>query len=100
VEGVNGSKQRLHTVYFYYLGGDHFKYLYLCGGTPQIIKILVIVPQSIDVPTPPSRYFLWKSPDIKWKFYYYLLEIIERHHFPDPWWYSNQFCCWKLLTIP
>jgi len=26
----------------------HFKYLYLCGGTPKIIKILVVVPQIID----------------------------------------------------
>jgi hypothetical protein len=30
---------------FYFLGGGHFKYLYLCGGTPKIIKILVVVPQ-------------------------------------------------------
>jgi hypothetical protein len=37
---------------FYFLGGGHFKYLYLCGGTPKIIKILVAVPQIIDrVPT-------------------------------------------------
>ena len=44
---------------FYYLGGGHFRYLYLCGGTPKIIKILVVVPQIIDgVPTPPPpRYF-------------------------------------------
>ena len=28
--------------------GGHFKYLYLCGGTPKIIKILVVVPQIID----------------------------------------------------
>jgi hypothetical protein len=34
----SGSKQRLRTVYFYFLGGGHFKYLYLCGGTPKIIK--------------------------------------------------------------
>jgi hypothetical protein len=33
---------------FYFLGGGHFKYLYLCGGTPKIIKILVVVPQIID----------------------------------------------------
>ena len=40
---------------FYFLGGGHFKYLYLCGGTPKIIKILVVVPQIIDgVPTPPG----------------------------------------------
>jgi hypothetical protein len=32
----------------YFLGGGHFKYLYLCGGTPKIIKILVVVPQIID----------------------------------------------------
>jgi hypothetical protein len=35
------------TSCFYFLGGDHFKYLYLCGGTPKIIKILVVVPQII-----------------------------------------------------
>jgi hypothetical protein len=61
---LNGSKQRLHTVYFYFLGGGHFKYLYLCGGTSKIIKILVVVPQIIDrVPTHP-RFFSWKSPNI------------------------------------
>jgi hypothetical protein len=27
---------------FYFLGGGHLKYLYLCGGTPKIIKILVV----------------------------------------------------------
>ena len=38
---------------FYFLGGGHFKYSYLCGSTPIIIKILVVVPQIIDgVPTP------------------------------------------------
>jgi hypothetical protein len=38
---------------FYFLGRGHFKYLYLCGGTPNIIKILVVVPQIIDgVPIP------------------------------------------------
>ena len=43
---------------FYFLGGGHFKYLYLCGGTPKIIKILVVVPQIIDgVPTPPPQVF-------------------------------------------
>jgi hypothetical protein len=47
---------------FYFLGGDHFKYLYLCGGTPKIIKILVVVPQIIDgVPTP-ARYFFLEKP--------------------------------------
>ena len=46
---------------FYFLGGGHFKYLYLCGGTPKIIKILVVVPQIIDgVPHPGN--FSWKSP--------------------------------------
>ena len=61
-EGVlNGSKQRLRTVYFYILGGNRFKYLYLCGGTPKIIKILVVVPQIIGgVPTPPRYFFLEK----------------------------------------
>ena len=50
---------------FYFLGGDHFKYLYLCGGTPKIIKILVVVPQIIDrVPTP-LGIFSWKSPKLK-----------------------------------
>jgi hypothetical protein len=38
---------------FYFLGGGHFKHLNLCGGTPKIIKILLVVPQIIDgVPTP------------------------------------------------
>jgi hypothetical protein len=72
-EGVlNGSKQRLRTVLqiwslcfkfnFYFLGGGHFKYLYLCGGTPKIIKILVVVPQIIDgVPTPPQVFFPGKA---------------------------------------
>ena len=47
---------------FYFLGGGHFKYLYLCGGTPKIIKILVVVPQIIDgVPIPPGI-FSRKSP--------------------------------------
>ena len=50
---------------FYFLGGGHFKYLYLCGGTPKIIKILLVVPQIIDgVPTPPGI-FSWKSPKYK-----------------------------------
>ena len=52
---------------FYFLGGGHFKYLYLCGGTPKIIKILVVVPQIIDgVPTPPPppppSYFFLEKP--------------------------------------
>ena len=43
---------------FYFLGRGHFKYLYLCGGTPKIIKILVVVPQIIDrVPTPQPQVF-------------------------------------------
>ena len=47
---------------FYILGVGHFKYIYLCGGTPKIIKILVEVPQIIDgVPTP-QGIFSWKSP--------------------------------------
>jgi hypothetical protein len=58
----NGSKQKLRTVYFYILGGGHFKYLYLCGGTPKIIKILVVVPQIIDrVPTSPQVFFPGKA---------------------------------------
>ena len=33
---LNGSNQRLRTVYFYFLGGGHFMYyLYLYGGTPK-----------------------------------------------------------------
>jgi hypothetical protein len=49
---------------FYFLGGGHFKYLYLCGGTPKIIKILVVVPQII------ARfvfnwYFLSRNPGTK-----------------------------------
>jgi hypothetical protein len=48
---------------FYFLGGGHLKYLYLCGGTPKIIKILVVVPQIIDgVPNPPPRYFFLEKP--------------------------------------
>jgi hypothetical protein len=47
---------------FYFLGGGHFKYLYLCGGTPKIIKILVVVLQIIDgVPTPPQLFFHGKA---------------------------------------
>ena len=43
---------------FYFLGGIYFKYLYLCGGTPKIIKILVVVPQIIDgVHTHPQVFF-------------------------------------------
>ena len=44
---------------FYFLGGGHFKYLYLCSGTPKIIKILVVVPQII--PTPPQVFFPGKA---------------------------------------
>ena len=50
---------------FYFLGGGHFKYLYLCGGTPKIIKILVVVLQIIDgVPIPPPlpSYFFMEKP--------------------------------------
>jgi hypothetical protein len=32
---LNGSKQRVRTIYFYFLGRRHYKYLYLCGGTPK-----------------------------------------------------------------
>jgi hypothetical protein len=47
--------------------GVILKYLYLCGGTPKIIKILVVVSQIIDgVPTPPGI-FSWKSPNKTWK---------------------------------
>ena len=47
---------------FYFLGRGHFKYLYLCGGTPKIIKILVVVPKIIDgVPTPPQVFFPGKD---------------------------------------
>ena len=45
---------------FYFLGRGHFKYLYLCGGTPKIIKILVVVPQIIDSSNPPGIFFLEK----------------------------------------
>jgi hypothetical protein len=50
---------------FYFLGRGHLKYLYLCGGTPKIIKILVVVSQIINrVPTsPPPGFFSWKSPN-------------------------------------
>jgi hypothetical protein len=66
----NCSKRRLRTVYFYFLGGGHFKYLYLCGGTPKIIKILVVVTQIIDgVLTPPGIFFLEKP-------------LVEKHHIP------------------
>ena len=42
--------------------GVILKYLYLCGGTPKIIKILVVVPQIIDgVPTPPQVFFPGKA---------------------------------------
>ena len=59
-EGKRGPRFKFN---FYILGGGHFKYIYLCGGTPKIIKILVVVPQIIDgVPTPPGI-FSWKSPN-------------------------------------
>jgi hypothetical protein len=46
---------------FYFLGGSHFKYLYLCGGTPKIIEILVVVPQIIDGVPPPQVFFPGKA---------------------------------------
>ena len=57
----NCSKRRLRTVYFYFLGGGHFKYLYLCGGTPKIIKILVVVTQIIDGVLTPQVFFPGKA---------------------------------------
>jgi hypothetical protein len=42
---------------FYFLGEGHFKYLYLCGGTPKIIKILVVVPQKLPPPSPTTYHF-------------------------------------------
>jgi hypothetical protein len=42
--------------------GGHFKYFFLCGGTPKIIKILVVVSQIIDgVPTPPRVFIPGKA---------------------------------------
>jgi hypothetical protein len=62
-EGKRGVGPRF-KFNFYFLDGGHFKYLYLCGGTPKIIKILVVAPQIIDgVPTPPGI-FSWKSPKL------------------------------------
>ena len=73
---------------FYFLGGDHFKYLYLCGGTPKIIKILVVVPQIIDgVPTPPDI-FSWKSPNVKWAIFH-LYHVMTRISYI--WWYDAHF---------
>ena len=43
----DGQTDRTKTMSPHQSGG-HFKYLYLCGGTPKIIKILVVVPQIID----------------------------------------------------
>ena len=61
-EGKRGGDPRF-KFNFYFLGGGHFKYLYLCGGITKIIKILVVVPQIIDgVPIPPGI-FSWKSPE-------------------------------------
>ena len=61
-EGKRGPRFKFN---FYFLGGGHFKYLFLCDGTPKIIKILVVVSQIIDgVPTPPGI-FSWKSPKQK-----------------------------------
>ena len=40
-DGEGGPRFKFN---FYFLGGGHFKYLYLCGGIPKIIKILVVVP--------------------------------------------------------
>ena len=56
--GITGKGSVCFKFNFYFLGGGHFKYLYLCGGTPKIIKILVVVPQIIDgVPTPRPQVF-------------------------------------------
>ena len=42
-EGKRGGPQwlkaKVASVYFYFLGGGHFKYLYLCGGTPHPIQV-------------------------------------------------------------
>jgi hypothetical protein len=60
-EGKRGVGPRF-KFNFYFLDGGHFKYLYLCGGTPKIIKILVVAPQIIDgVPTPPPVFFPGKA---------------------------------------
>ena len=46
---------------FYFLGGGHSRYSYLCGGTPKIFKIIDGVPT-------PRGIFSWKSPQSKdWK---------------------------------
>ena len=57
-ERGNGGPQ----INFYFLGGGHFKYLYLCGGTLKINKILVVVPQIID--GVPPRYFFLEKPSV------------------------------------
>jgi hypothetical protein len=63
--GGGGTPSIIWGFNFYFLDGGHFKYLYLCGGTPKIIKILVVAPQIIDgVPTPPPGIFSWKSPKL------------------------------------
>ena len=82
---------------FYFLGRGHFKYLYLCGGTPKIIKILVLVPQIIDSSNPPGIFF-WKKP---WEDNELIdwcltptLSIFQLYH--D----ANKFCyimSWKLM---
>ena len=38
-----------------------FKYLYLCGGTPKIIKILLVVPRIIDGVPIPQVFFPGKA---------------------------------------
>ena len=47
-EGKRGAGCPRFKLNSYFLGWGHFKYLYLCGGTPKIIKILVVVPQIIE----------------------------------------------------
>ena len=86
---------------FYFLGGGHFKYLYLCGGTPKIIKILVVVPQIIGgVPTPPQLFFPGKAlsmQDIRSKSKDWLtwnqnnVSQVERHLPTD--------CCFNELAL-
>ena len=57
-EGKRGGGGPRFKFNFYFLGGGHFKHLYLCGGTPKIIKILVVVPQIFDrVATPTPQVF-------------------------------------------
>jgi hypothetical protein len=49
----------LHVPFLYVSPEEKFDFsrtcIYICGGTPKIIKILVVVPQIIDgVLTPPG----------------------------------------------